>query len=82
MHALFTLGDETLCTTISTTAIDAAIHFVEVCCQRTAYIAGRGNLDKELQMIMQGTLFKIEAYKKIEKLHVFFFLGASIDSIV
>ena len=55
MHALFNLEDNTLSTTISTTAIDAAIHFAEVCCQQTAYIAGRGELDKELKMIIQGS---------------------------
>lgn len=41
--------------TISPAAIEAAIHFVEVCCQQAAYIAGRGELDEELKLIVQGT---------------------------
>ena len=55
MHALFTLGDEELDSTISPAAIEAGIHFVEVCCQQAAYIAGRGELDEELKLIVQGT---------------------------
>ncbi len=54
MHALFSLEDEQLGNTITPTAIQAAIHFVEVCCQQTAYMAGRGELEKELKMIVQG----------------------------
>ena len=38
--------------------INVAIHFVEVCCQQTAYIAGRGELEKELRMLMEGTSAK------------------------
>ncbi len=54
MHALFNLEGEELGNTITPVAIQAAIHFVEVCCQQTAYIAGRGELDKELSMVVQG----------------------------
>lgn len=54
MHTLFNLECEELCSTITKDAIDAAIHFVEVCCQQTAYIAGRGELDKELDLIVKG----------------------------
>ena len=54
MHALFSLENEELCDVITTDAIDAAIHFVEVCCQQTAYIAGRGDLQQELSMMEQG----------------------------
>ena len=46
MHALFSLENKELCDIITTDAIDAAIHFVEVCCQQTAYIAGRGDLQQ------------------------------------
>ena len=43
MHVLFQLEDEEpLPSTISDQAINAAINFVEVCCQQTAYISGRG----------------------------------------
>ena len=42
MHVLFSLEEENV---DDTAAINAAIHFVEVCCQQTAYIAGRGELE-------------------------------------
>ena len=57
MHTLFQLEREELCYTISKDAINAAIHFVEVCCQQTAYIAGRGELDKELDLIEKGIFY-------------------------
>ena len=53
MHALSKLEDERLGNIISTAAITVAIHFVEVCCQQAAYMAGRGELDEELK-IVQG----------------------------
>ena len=56
MYTLFSLECEELCSTITIDAIDAAIHFVEVRYQQTAYIAGRGELDKELNLIVQGIL--------------------------
>lgn len=37
--------------TISDKAIEAAINFVKVCYQHTAYITGRGNLDKHLGIL-------------------------------
>jgi hypothetical protein len=48
LHVLFHLEDEPgtlLSENISELAIDAAIDFVEVCCQQTAFIAGRGTID-------------------------------------
>lgn len=54
MHILFNVQDEQRNLTLTVEAIDAAIHFVEVCCQQTAYISGRGDLDQELKMIMEG----------------------------
>lgn len=56
MHALFNLEGEELGNIITPAAISAAIHFVEVCCQQTSFIAGRGELEKELQMISQGMI--------------------------
>ena len=55
IHALFNLGDKQLDSTIYLAAIEAAIHFVEVCCQQVAYIAGRGDLDEELKLFVQDT---------------------------
>ena len=55
MHILFHIDEEgPLSDTISDMAIDAAIDFVEVCCQHTAYITGRGNLGQELDIVQAG----------------------------
>ncbi len=54
MHALFNLDNEDFASTITPFAMEAAIHFVEVCCQQTAYMAGRGEIEKELTLIVQG----------------------------
>ena len=37
--------------TISQDAIKAAINFVEVCCQHTAYISGRRQIENELELV-------------------------------
>lgn len=43
LHVLFHMENEDpLPDTVSQAAIEAAINFVEVCCQQTAYIAGQG----------------------------------------
>ena len=50
MHVLFHLHkEEPLPYIISESAIEAAINFVEVCCQHTAYISGRGDLNELLE---------------------------------
>ena len=52
MHVLFHLDEEgPLPNTISQEAIEAGIDFVEVCCQHTAFITGRGVLEEELQLL-------------------------------
>lgn len=52
MHVLFNMdGENELPETISNMAIEAAIDFVEVCCQHTAYITGRGNIDEHLSLL-------------------------------
>ena len=40
--------------TISEQAIRAAIDFVDVSCQHTAYIAGRGEIEDEVKNIITG----------------------------
>lgn len=40
---------------ISDRAIVAAISFVTLCCQQTAYMAGRGNIKEELTIIEAST---------------------------
>lgn len=42
---------------ISEDAITAAIDFVEVCCQQTAYMAGRGKIDEELEVYNAGRVY-------------------------
>ena len=36
---------------ITNKAVLAAINLVEVCCQQTAYMAGRGELQQDIQLI-------------------------------
>ena len=56
MHILFHDDDDDgpLSDTITQAAIEAAINFVEVCCQHTAYIAGHGNIDEQLKLLGTG----------------------------
>ena len=61
MHVLFSLEEDSVDDTVTVAAINAAIHFVEVCCQQTAYIAGQGELEKELSMLMEGTSAKYKS---------------------
>ena len=70
MHILFYDEDDDgqLSETVTQTAIEAAIDFVDVCCQHTAYIAGRGNIDEELKILETGTyVWNIAAYLCIFK---------------
>ena len=55
IHVLFHLENENpLSTIIAPSAIEAAINFVEVCCQHTAHITGRGKIDHELEILEAG----------------------------
>ena len=55
MHVLFhTDNPDSLSTTISDTAIEAAIDFLELCCQHTAYITGRGEINEEVELMDAG----------------------------
>ena len=55
LHVLFNIDEENQpSTVISNMAIEAAIDFVEVCCQHTAYITGRGNIHQELEIVHAG----------------------------
>lgn len=52
MHVLFHLDNtDPLPDVITDSAIKAAIDFVEVCCQHTAYITGHGKIDEELEIL-------------------------------
>ena len=58
MHILFHVGsDEPLSFTITSDALQAAIDFVEVCIQQTAYIGGRGKIDDDISLICSGKHF-------------------------
>ena len=55
MHVLFHVeSKEELPFVISEQAISAAIDFVEVCCQHTAYLTGRGSIAEELKVLESG----------------------------
>lgn len=59
LHILFRVEHEdplqdSIPDTISQDAIKAAINFVEVCCQHTAYISGRGQIENELELVQAG----------------------------
>lgn len=48
---------------ISNKALEAAIDFVEVCCQHAAYITGHGKMDEELKLIETGKInYSISQY--------------------
>ena len=58
LHILFHLDKETcpqnLDVIISEDAITAATHFVEICGQHVAFIAGRGDIDEEIKLLELG----------------------------
>lgn len=60
--------DEAIPNVICEQAIIAAIDFVEYCCQHTAFIACRGNIDEEIKLINAGKVFALLIAKCI--LHV------------
>ena len=55
MHVLFHVeSEEELPSVITEQAISAAIDFVEVCCQHTAYLTGCGKIAEELKVLEAG----------------------------
>ena len=57
LHMLFAIDDpeEDLSQQLSENAVRAAINFVKLACQQTAYIAGKGELKDELEKFKTGT---------------------------
>ena len=55
-HFLFNINNFSteLSNEISEEAIIASINFVALCCQQTAFVAGRGNINEEIQLIKDG----------------------------
>lgn len=62
--------DTSLSATVSKRAIKAAINFVEVCCQHTAHIAGRGDINAELELIGKGWFYYNNTAHIIEYHHL------------
>ena len=55
LQCLFDLdGDYSTVCDVSREAVIAAMDLVEVCCQHTAYIAGRGEITQEIEIIDAG----------------------------
>ena len=51
MHVLFSIDEDAPLPSIIS---NAAIDFVEVCCQHTAYITGRGLIHEEVESVNAG----------------------------
>jgi len=57
LHVLFHLGNLiSVSNDITDDAITAAINFLGLCCQQTAYMAGREDIKEEIQIIKACTL--------------------------
>ena len=62
LHVLFNMegeGEE-IPDAISKEALSAAIDFVELACQQTAYMVGRGNVEEEIQKFQNGQLISLK----------------------
>ena len=60
LHFLFNMNtpgshQQEISDEISEDAILASINFVALCCQQTAFMAGRGNITEEIQLIKEST---------------------------
>lgn len=58
LHYLFSVNSPTsqVSDEISEEAILASINFVALCCQQTAFMAGRGSITEEIQLIKESML--------------------------
>ena len=57
LHVLFKLDTpDDIPDTISEQAIVAAQDFVDVCCQHTAFVAGRGDIQEAIQQLQLGSI--------------------------
>lgn len=58
LHFLFNVNSPTsqVSDEISEEAILASINFVALCCQQTAFMAGRGSITEEIQLIKESML--------------------------
>lgn len=55
LHTLFSIDNENMSVPdeVSETALKAAVDFVCISCQQTAYVAGRGPIDEEIERLNQ-----------------------------
>ena len=52
LHVLFHVGSfDSISDQITEEAIAASVNFVGLCCQQTAYIAGRGDIKEDIQIV-------------------------------
>ncbi len=57
LHVLFQLGGSVeVSDEISEEALSASINMVQLCCQQTAFMAGRGDITEEVQTIKASML--------------------------
>ena len=64
LHILFNIeSEDDIPDIISNSAIEAAINFVETCCQHTAYICGHGVIAEELSALGSGKNRRINSLK-------------------
>ena len=55
--AVETQQSDEIASVISESAIKAAVNFVSLCCQQTAYMTGRGNIKEEVEMLKTSMLY-------------------------
>ena len=65
-HVLFHLGkDNPVSVEVSEEAVKAAVDFVNISCQQTAFIAGRGPLQEEFERFKNNGIATMYSYHKI-----------------
>ena len=58
LHVLFHVGSfDSISDQITEEAIAASVNFIGLCCQQTAYIAGRGDIKEDIQIIKASSVF-------------------------
>ena len=59
LHVLFHVGSyDSISGEITEEAIAASVNFVGLCCQQTAYMAGRGDINEDIQII-KASMFSV-----------------------
>ena len=64
LHVLFHIDcADPLSDQLSDMSIKAAVNFIQIACQQTAYIAGRGTLQEEVQKYKTGMCYHANNYR-------------------